>query len=282
VNAGLKLAAFAAAVSLVFGGAMAVGTAAGPIEVTSGGGTSAHGAMAAGATDLPRGLAVAEAGYRLVVESDTLAAGSPSTFAFRIVDDNGAAISGFQQLHDRPLHLIVLSRNLVDYLHLHPTMDADGRWTVGLPALTPGSYRVYADFQPNGAENLTLGTDLLVPGTATAATTPAPSRVATIDDYTVAMSGTPHVGDAELRFNVELGGTIVHTDPYLGAAGHLIAIRQGDLAYLHVHPHEDTNNPVVTFTGEFPSAGTYRLFFDFAHGGTVHTAAFTVVVPEGG
>jgi hypothetical protein len=28
----------------------------------------------------------------------------------------------------------------------------------------------------------------------------------------------------------------------------------------------------------FPTAGTYRLYLDFKHGGAVHTAAFTVVV----
>lgn len=33
-------------------------------------------------------------------------------------------------------------------------------------------------------------------------------------------------------------GTHPVTDlqPYLGAYGHLVALRQGDLAYLHVHP----------------------------------------------
>ena len=25
-------------------------------------------------------------------------------------------------------------------------------------------------------------------------------------------------------------------EPYLGAKGHLVALREGDLAYLHIHP----------------------------------------------
>jgi hypothetical protein len=77
-----------------------------------------------------------------------------------------------------------------------------------------------------------------------------------------------------------VGGRVVRTDPYLGAAGHLVAIRRGDLAYLHVHPHEDDTTSDVTFTGEFPTAGTYRLFFDFAHDGTVRTASFTATVDD--
>jgi hypothetical protein len=95
------------------------------------------------------------------------------------------------------------------------------------------------------------------------------------------MGGMPAVGDSELTFRVALGGTAVHTDPYLGAAGHLVAIRVGDLAYLHVHPHEADDGADVRFTAEFPTAGTYRLFFDFSYGGTVRTASFTVDVGTG-
>jgi len=280
VKTATKLASFTAVVAIGFGGAAAVGAVAGPIGVTGASDQMSHGGEAAASTDLPRGLAVAEAGYRLVVEQSVVAAGTPSRFAFSIVDDHGVAVTTFDQLHERALHLIVLSRNLVDYLHLHPVMDPSGRWSVDLPALSPGSYRVFADFQPTGAANLTLGIDITVPGNPTTVQLPPPSNVATVDGYTVTMTGTPRVGDAELSFTVETAGAVVHTDPYLGAAGHLVAIRSGDLAYLHVHPTSETTNPVVTFMGEFPTAGTYRLFFDFSHADVVRTASFTVTVPE--
>jgi len=273
-----KLATFAVVVAIVFGAAWAVGAAVGPID--NGGGTSHSSHEAAtNAADLPRGLAVAEAGYRLVAESTTVAADAPSEFAFRIVDDEGMAVTTFQELHERPLHLIVLSRNLVDYWHLHPVMDSAGEWRVELPGLAAGSYRVFADFQPVGAANLTLGTDLIVPGDVSSVEVPDPMTVATVDDYTVTMTATPAIGDTELTFVVEQNGVAVTTEPYLGAAGHLIAIRAGDLAFLHVHPHTGDSS-VITFTGELPTAGTYRLFFDFSHGGVVRTAAFTVVVGE--
>jgi hypothetical protein len=279
VNAATKLAAFAAVVAVVFGAAAAVGAFVGPIEVDSGDAShDSHDGDGAAVTDHPRGLAVAESGYRLTVDTTTLAPRASTQFGFAIVDAQGAAVTAFDELHERPLHLIVLSRNMVDYLHLHPTIDTDGHWTVDVPALEPGSYRVFADFQPTGADNLTLGIDITVPGDSGSVALPAPSTVATVDQYTVTMEGTPVVGDAELSFTVELGGEVVRTDPYLGASGHLVAIRGGDLAYLHVHPHEDDTSSVVTFTGEFPTTGTYRLFFDFSHDGTVRTASFTVDV----
>ena len=281
MNTVTKLAAFAAAVAVTFGGAMAVGAAVGPIDV-GGSAHNAHSTMTVDIADLPRGLAVSEAGFRLAVEAGTLPAGTADTFAFRIVDDNALPVTRFQELHDRSLHLIVLSRNLVDYLHLHPTMDSSGRWTVEIPPLNAGSYRVFADFQPDGADNITLGTDVNVPGMVTAFAVLTPSTVATIDAYTVTLAGTPAIGAEELSFAVQLEGETIRTDPYLGAAGHLVAIRDGDLAYLHVHPHVDATSWVVTFTGEFPTAGRYRLFFDFSHNGKVHTAAFTVDVPTAG
>ena len=91
---------------------------------------------------------------------------------------------------------------------------------------------------------------------------------------------------SRLTFTVTRNGRPV-TDlrPYLGAYGHLVALRQGDLAYLHVHPDGEPGDgktkpgPAVTFHAEAPSAGTYRLYLDFQHGSRAHTAEFTV---EGG
>ena len=71
-------------------------------------------------------------------------------------------------------------------------------------------------------------------------------------------------------------------EPYLGSFGHLVALRSGDLAYLHVHPQGDspggstTRSPKVSFLAAAPSAGLYRLHLDFQHEGIVHSAHFTV------
>ena len=60
-------------------------------------------------------------------------------------------------------------------------------------------------------------------------------------------------------------------EPYLGAGGHLVALREGDLAFLHVHPMGDG----VRFAATFPTPGSYRLFLQFKHEGRVQTVAFT-------
>jgi hypothetical protein len=56
-----------------------------------------------------------------------------------------------------------------------------------------------------------------------------------------------------------------------------VALRTGDLAYLHVHPADAAGaGPQIRFGTEVPSAGSYRLYLDFRHGDVVRTAEFTV------
>lgn len=121
---------------------------------------------------------------------------------------------------------------------------------------------------------------------------PAPSNTArTFTGYDVRLNaGSVSAGkEAELAFSVDRNGQPVDVEPYLGADGHLVALRKGDLAYLHVHPveaggHGDSGRMSeregIRFATEFPSANTYRLFLQFKHDGRVHTAAFTRAVGD--
>ncbi len=103
-----------------------------------------------------------------------------------------------------------------------------------------------------------------------------------VDGYEIELSGTPAVGESKLSFRVQGDGQAIVPDPYLGASGHLVALRAGDLAFLHVHPLGDATSdaPDIRFAAEFPTPGTYRLFLDVSIDGAVRTAAFTVEVPE--
>lgn len=278
MKTGSRLIVFGLGVVAVFGLAAAAGAALGPIDVgTPGGHTLDHTDGAAQSAELA-GLSVANGDYRLVADAASVTTDMPSQYTFRIVTNDGSPVTDFDVLHDRRLHLIVLSRNLIDYLHLHPDMDASGSWQITIPPLDPGSYRVYADFQPTGADRITLGTDLQVPGPVAVVPLPDAMSVAETDGYQVTLSGVALVGASNIGFDVSRNGEEIATDPYLGAAGHLIVIRTGDLGYLHVHP-SDGQDRTVRFDAEFPTPGTYRLFFDFAHDDAVHTAAFTVTVP---
>jgi len=282
-----RLVAYGAVLAAAFVAAAGVAAAVGPIDTSDGTHNDHQDAvdhdMGAGRPHVP-GISVDADGFRIVPATLSLSADVATSYDFRIVDAAGVTVTEFDITHERRLHLIVVSRNLVDYHHLHPTQDAHGVWTADVPPLPAGSYRVFTDTRPTGAEGITLGTDLAVgPGVAGRVVATSPGETATtVDDYTIELSGTPAVGESLLTFVVLRDGEAIVPDPYLGASGHLVALRTGDLAFLHVHPLGDATDqaPAIRFAAAFPTPGTYRLFLDFSIDGTVRTAAFTIEVPE--
>ena len=105
----------------------------------------------------------------------------------------------------------------------------------------PGSYRVFADFASKG-RTTTLAGDLRVDGRANLHPLPAPRPFAVSDggyDVRLQASSARPGAEAQLRFAISKDGVPVKTEPYLGAGGHLVALREGDLAFLHVHPIDD-------------------------------------------
>jgi hypothetical protein len=113
-------------------------------------------------------------------------------------------------------------------------------------------------------------------------------RTAEVDGYTVTLEGDLIAGaDARLTLSVSKDGRpVTDLEPYLGAYGHLVALREGDLAYLHVHPDGSPGDgatepgPEVVFYAAVPSDGGYRLYLDFQHNGVVRTASFAVTAGE--
>lgn len=228
-----------------------------------------------------RGLATAEDGLRLVVATPELAPGRAQTLRFRIRDAHDRPLRSFDVGHERRMHVIVVRRDLTGFQHLHPQMAADGTWSVPLRIGTAGSYRLYADFSHDG-EARTLAGDLRVDGAADLQPLPAPASHTVSDggDAVRLDGGRPHAGEeTTLRFAVTREDRPVALAPYLGAGGHLVALREGDLAFLHVHPVGGRMaDGRVAFAATFPSAGRHRLFLQYRVGAQVRTAAFTLEV----
>ena len=270
-----KLAAYAAVLLVVFGAATAAGAAMEPTGLaTVEPDTAEHGGMPEG---MVPGLAAADEGLRLVADHDTHPAGATTPYRFRIVDEDGP-VTDFDIEHTKPMHLIVVRRDFAGFQHLHPDMAADGTWETPLRLDGAGAYRVFADFVIDGDKH-TLGTDLFVSGAFDPQPLPEPAlRADAGDGYTVEIAGRPVAGEeTELEFVIRRHGRVITEIPeYLGARGHLVALRTGDLGYLHVHADEDR----LAFEADFPTAGAYRLFLQFQHDGEVRTAAFTVDVAE--
>ncbi|MFP5335029.1 MAG: hypothetical protein ACLGIV_06925 [Actinomycetes bacterium] len=302
LTAPARLAAYAIGLAGAFATAFAVGGSLQPV-VDQGEATPAassrqgadaeqpaqHDAMMAGPTVAPAGLAVSQDGFTLVPGSATLPAGTAVPFAFTVTGPEGDVVTDYLEEHEKELHLVVVRRDLAGFQHVHPTRDDAGTWSVPLDLSAAGTYRVFADFVPTGlGRGVTLGTDVFVGGDYTPQALPAPSDTATVEGYEVTLDGVAAAGqETELTFTVRKDGEeVTDLEPYLGAFGHLVALRAGDLAYLHTHPSQEARSgeqggPAVEFATEFPTAGAYRLFLDFRHAGQVRTAELTVEVLPG-
>ena len=249
--------------------------------------SGAHGTAAASdrSPATVRGLAVSDSGYTLRLEREQLRAGVRAPLDFRIVDSDDEPVTEFDAEHERRMHLIVVRRDVTGFQHLHPRMGADGTWSTKVRLDRAGSYRVFADFTAAGSA-VTLGADLAVDGDADYRPLPESASLADAGDgYSVRLEDGPlRAGaPATLDFTVHKDGRAVHPEPYLGAGGHLVALRARDLAFLHTHPAEQSDaagdrSGAVAFASTFPSSGRYGLFLQFKAAGQVRTAAFTVEV----
>jgi hypothetical protein len=291
-GSGLKFGGLAVVIAAVFGGAYGIGQLVGPVTDEPAP-AATHDGMAAAdeghggghAEAVPKGLQVSQDGMTLDVLSEGLSAGQPADFAFRILGADGHAVTSYTETHDKLMHLIVVRRDLSGFQHVHPDLADDGTWRIPLTFAAAGDYRVFADFEARGEEGLTLGADVPVAGPYTPVPLPPPALTSTVGEYRVTLSGDLTPGaTSKLTLTVDRDGVpVTDLQPYLGAYGHLVALRQGDLAYLHVHPEESKRaGPNIVFYAEVPSAGTYRLYLDFKHGDVVRTVEFTVAAGEHG
>ena len=292
MNASSKFAGFALGLAAVFGIALATGMAIGPQPAAlAAHDSNAHegGSASTGGPspeELPGAMMASEGGYTLRLDTPQTAAAANVPLRFRIIDQDGVAVTRYTRSHDKDLHLIVVRRDLVAFQHVHPVLDGNGTWSVPLDLTRAGDYRVVADFTPEAGDDLTLGADLRVGGNYDPRPLPAVATTATVGGYTVTMDGAVTPGQAsKVTLAVSRDGKpVTDLQPYLGAYGHLVALRAADLGYLHVHPDGHPGDgvtpagPGVTFYVTAPSAGDYRLFLDFQHEGAVRTAEFTLTV----
>ncbi|XBB66565.1 hypothetical protein ABFU82_21020 [Nocardioides sp. WV_118_6] len=291
MNTPTRLAGFAAVAAAVFGIALLAGRAIGPVDAEPAGHdthaadtTAGPSEQQAGETtsEIPGGLMTSQNGYTLTLADDRAPAGRDVPVRFTITGPDGAPVTAYDEQHEKQLHLIAVRRDFSGFQHVHPRL-ADGVWTIDLD-LTPGTWRLFADFKATGADALTLGADLGVAGDYTPVPPAPDNRTVTVDGYEVTLDGDLSAGaDARLTLNITKDGApVTDLQPYLGAYGHLVALRSGDLAYLHVHPDGEPGDgttkpgPDVVFHTAVPSPGTYHLYLDFQHDGVVRTAAFTV------
>lgn len=273
----LRFAAVGVGLAALLGAALGIGALVGDPE---------RGAVVYDASYWPTGLTEEASAFRMSEVSAPDVPGRAGSLSFRITGANGAPFTDFEIRHEKPLHLIVARSDTAEFRHAHPEMSADGTWTVDWTWASPGTYRVFADFAPADKalafDGVVLSREFTVGGPARAQPLPPPADVATVDGYEVRLAGAlaTHKAD-ELRFTITRDGRpVTDLEPYLGAYAHLVGLEEKTLASMHAHPTGEVGStpagPGVAFSVGAPVSGEYRVFLEFAHGGSVHRAEFTV------
>jgi Cupredoxin-like domain len=227
-------------------------------------------------------------------------AGEPVQLVFTIRDFFGKAVPNLQIEHTKPMHLMVVSRDLSEFDHIHPEPVPGSVFRVPHVFAHGGDYRLYADYTPIGAANRIEAFDVNVAGMPRAqvplATTTTWNN--TLDGLRMVMTTDKplRTGD-DIGFSVTIsdaatGAPVHNLQPYLGAWAHIAIISEDTQDFLHVHPAEEpgqfaatyrggpTPNVIRTQTG-FRRAGVYKMWIQVQRGNRVIGVPFIYRVAAG-
>jgi P-type Cu+ transporter len=242
-------------------------------------------------------VAPAAAGVRVEWASEPAAPqpGQPVTLRYRLADARtGRVITELPIDHERPMHLIMVSRDLREFLHVHPALGADGAYSVAVTLPATGTYLLYNEFQQG--EQTVLDRRELVVGAAGGTAALAPDLAAkTVAGVTVALRSPAavRVGEAAtFTFTLTRAGQpITDLAQYLGADAHVAIVSADGAQFAHTHgeagshAHADGNTatgapfgPEVSFAYTFTQRGLYKVWGQFNQGGQIVTAPFVVEV----
>ena len=202
--------------------------------------------------------------------------------------NNGKPIQDFDINHEKLLHLIIVSKDLSYFNHVHPEYKGKGVFEITNEFPAGGEYRLAADFKPADGSSMTKIEWVKVKGETvqTGAVTVDDSLEKSVDGKTVTLSFDSQIAagkEVTLRFTVNDENTnqpITDLEPYLGSIGHVVVFSEDGERYLHVHALEDQGSgPEALFETSFPESGVYKIWGQFQKEGEVFTVAFVVHVP---
>ncbi|MBY0121877.1 hypothetical protein [Bacillus sp. S/N-304-OC-R1] len=203
-----------------------------------------------------------------------------------IMNENRISIEGFEVNHEKLLHLILVSKDLSYFNHIHPEYRGKGMFEIQNDFPSGGDYRLIADFKPSGGNSMSKMAWVQVDGpkTEAAPVTVDESLEKLVDGHRVQLSTDSLEAGKEVTLTFTVMGEknnqlISDLQPYLGAIGHVVVLSKDGERYLHVHAAEDQGSgPEALFETEFPSSGIYKVWFQFKRHNQVFTVPYVVNV----
>ncbi len=254
-------------------------------------------------------IAKTAATYRaeLTTAPAAVKANENTTLTFTVKNAQGETVKDLQIAQENPMHLLVISKDLSEFYHLHPEPQPDGSLAVKHKFPGGGDYKLYADFTPANAEQTVTALEVKVGGKER-----KNDRLVIDTFFSKTIDGLSVVVDAgkELEVGEESMLTYKLTDAksnkpvtnlqkYLGEDAHFVIVSEDLKEFVHAHPMKVEPAPSPTPAAKkskddiqikpstdimahviFPKAGAYKIWAQFQRADKIITVPFIVSVSE--
>jgi hypothetical protein len=245
---------------------------------------------------------MATADYPVTITTEPAAVKPGQPLKFHIVVKHpltGEQVKEFGEVHDRLFHFFIVSRDMKQFFHVHPTLEKDGSLTLEQVLPAEGQYVLYSDFMPIGGGPQLVVTPLVTAGYEGDILSQLPELkadvppVKTVDSMTIAMQIEPAQLIAGEEADIPIHITDAKTEQpvkdlqrYLGAWGHAMMLSEDMTEHVHAHPEEmlegtqvmEGGGPDLVFHALFPKPGNYRIWLQVQRNSVLSTVPFTVRV----
>ena len=230
-----------------------------------------------------------------------------------VKNSRGGIVKDLQIVHEKPMHLIVVSEDLAEFYHLHPEAQADGSFKASFAFKNGGKFKLYADLSPAKDRQMVRNFDLTVAGSERAKEDLKTDVKfeKTVEDLRVVMKPDGDLAankEITLNFSVFDARTkqpVSDLQNYLGEKAHFVIVNKDLNEFVHAHPmsldnvkddgHQHDDNSAQKGDGKlssaavnsvsahvsFPKAGIYKIWAEFQRNGKVTAVPFVVDVKAG-
>lgn len=241
-------------------------------------------------------------------------AGELIDLTFAIKNGQGNNIRYLQNVHEKPLHLIVVSDDLAEFYHIHPEWQSNDTYSVKHIFPFGGRFQLFADYTPPGSGQILENFELNLSGKSRsrAKVVAAKNLLKIVDGLQVKMSTNKplRVGEeVEIKFALsdeKTGQPVTDLQFYLAALAHIIVISADFKDFIHAHPLEPEDlqslkndsmthvhnqqelqrqligpsPPEIVTKTAFPRAGLYKLWAQFQRHNQIITVPFVLNIAE--
>jgi hypothetical protein len=207
-----------------------------------------------------------------------------------VTDSDGAPVTKFTEDMTKLMHLIVVSKDLSVFQHVHPEHAAGNAFRAVLEFPSAGPYLLTTEFPPNKA-NITINKQwITVVGDRESDEGLSVDQTweKQVNGVNVTLSASPAITEIKAgqmvmllyRFvDAKTGNPIKEIEPFLGTSGHCVILNRSADQYVHAHAMEAMSGGAnVMFHTVLPAKGIYKLWGQFQYKGETVTVPYVIQV----